>query len=165
MRAPLSTRVLSTSRSVRVEPVRRTSRTGLLSLFHRYFRRFFQILFSQSPKPSWRYSFRIVKRAYQAGSQLYSYVPANVQPQVSHPAYLSRQFVSVSRVFSTGIIMSGMLPMLCVILILSVATTTVRAGLKCDAVRPYFESQGFPATDIPKEAISCKSFIRTLFIY
>ncbi|XP_017758833.1 PREDICTED: glypican-4 [Eufriesea mexicana] len=52
--------------------------------------------------------------------------------------------------------MSGMLPMLCVILILSVTTTTVRAGLKCDAVRPYFESQGFPATDIPKEAISSK---------
>lgn len=52
--------------------------------------------------------------------------------------------------------MSGMLSMLCVILILSVTTTTVRAGLKCDAVKPYFESQGFPATDIPKEAISCK---------
>ncbi|KOX80368.1 hypothetical protein WN51_06657 [Melipona quadrifasciata] len=47
-----------------------------------------------------------------------------------------------------------MLSMLCVILILSVATSTVHAGLKCDAVRPYFESQGFPATDIPKEAIS-----------
>lgn len=52
--------------------------------------------------------------------------------------------------------MSGMLSMLCVILILSVATSTVHAGLKCDAVRPYFESQGFPATDIPKEAISSK---------
>lgn len=52
--------------------------------------------------------------------------------------------------------MSAMLPILCVILTLSVTTTTVRAGLKCDAVRPYFESQGFPATDIPKEAISCK---------
>ncbi|XP_029041498.1 glypican-4 [Osmia bicornis bicornis] len=52
--------------------------------------------------------------------------------------------------------MSGMLSMLCVILILSVGTTTVRAGLKCDAVRPYFESQGFPVSDIPKEAISSK---------
>ncbi|XP_003488957.1 glypican-4 isoform X1 [Bombus vosnesenskii] len=52
--------------------------------------------------------------------------------------------------------MSGMLSMLCVILILSVTTTTVRAGLKCDGVKPYFESQGFPATDIPKEAISSK---------
>ncbi|XP_043251544.1 glypican-4 [Colletes gigas] len=52
--------------------------------------------------------------------------------------------------------MSGVLSMLCVILILSVATTTVRAGLKCDAVKPYFESQGFPASDIPKEAISSK---------
>lgn len=52
--------------------------------------------------------------------------------------------------------MSAMLPILCVILTLSVTTTTVRAGLKCDAVRSYFESQGFPATDIPKEAISSK---------
>ncbi|XP_076238370.1 glypican dally-like [Calliopsis andreniformis] len=52
--------------------------------------------------------------------------------------------------------MSGVLSMLCVILILSVATTTVRAGLKCDAVRPYFEAQGFPASDIPKEAIPSK---------
>lgn len=52
--------------------------------------------------------------------------------------------------------MSGTLPILCVILILSVATTTVRAGLKCDTVKPYFEAQGFPASDIPKEAISSK---------
>ncbi|XP_076682288.1 glypican dally-like [Andrena cerasifolii] len=52
--------------------------------------------------------------------------------------------------------MSGVPSMLCAILILSVSTTTVRAGLKCDAVRPYFESQGFPASDIPKEAISSK---------
>lgn len=59
--------------------------------------------------------------------------------------------------------MSGMLSMLCVILILSVTTTTVRAGLKCDGVKPYFESQGFPATDIPKEAISCK-FLFSFFL-
>lgn len=65
---------------------------------------------------------------------------------------------------ATGIIMSGMLSMLCVILILSVATSTVHAGLKCDAVRPYFESQGFPATDIPKEAISCEFLPKTFFI-
>lgn len=82
---------------------------------------------------------------------------------MSYPAYLSRQFVSVSRVSATGIIMSGMLSMLCVILILSVTTTTVRAGLKCDGVKPYFESQGFPATDIPKEAISCK-FLFSFFL-
>lgn len=64
--------------------------------------------------------------------------------------------------------MSGMLSMLCVILILSVGTTTVRAGLKCDAVRPYFESQGFPVSDIPKEAISCKHLLKFLvssFLY
>lgn len=30
------------------------------------------------------------------------------------------------------------------------------AGLKCDAVRPYFEAQGFPASDIPREPISCE---------
>ncbi|KYQ48610.1 hypothetical protein ALC60_12325 [Trachymyrmex zeteki] len=36
-----------------------------------------------------------------------------------------------------------------------VATTTVNAaGLKCDSVRPIFEAQGFPLSDIPKEAIS-----------
>lgn len=28
--------------------------------------------------------------------------------------------------------------------------------LNCDAVRPFFEEQGFPATDIPKDPISCK---------
>lgn len=38
-----------------------------------------------------------------------------------------------------------------------VATTTVNAaGLKCDSVRPVFEAQGFPLSDIPKEAISCE---------
>ncbi|XP_011866007.1 PREDICTED: glypican-6 [Vollenhovia emeryi] len=38
-----------------------------------------------------------------------------------------------------------------------VATTTVNAaGLKCDSVRPVFEAQGFPLSDIPKEAISSK---------
>ncbi|XP_076657141.1 glypican dally-like [Halictus rubicundus] len=51
---------------------------------------------------------------------------------------------------------SGVSSMLCVILLLSVATGTVHAGLKCEPVRPYFESQGFPASDIPKEAISSK---------
>ncbi|KYM96944.1 hypothetical protein ALC62_12379 [Cyphomyrmex costatus] len=36
-----------------------------------------------------------------------------------------------------------------------VATTMVNAaGLKCDSVRPIFEAQGFPLSDIPKEAIS-----------
>ncbi|XP_043681821.1 glypican-6 [Vespula pensylvanica] len=30
------------------------------------------------------------------------------------------------------------------------------AGLKCDAVRPDFEAQGFPLSDIPKEPISSK---------
>ncbi|TGZ54248.1 Uncharacterized protein DBV15_02478 [Temnothorax longispinosus] len=36
------------------------------------------------------------------------------------------------------------------------ATTTMvnAAGLKCDSVRPIFEAQGFPLSDIPKEAIS-----------
>ncbi|KAG7199656.1 hypothetical protein KM043_014249 [Ampulex compressa] len=51
--------------------------------------------------------------------------------------------------------MSGILSVLWVLLTIGVATTTVRAGLKCDAVRPYFEAQGFPPSDIPKEAISC----------
>ncbi|KOC61378.1 hypothetical protein WH47_06647 [Habropoda laboriosa] len=60
--------------------------------------------------------------------------------------------------------MSGILSMLCVVLILSVATTTVHAGLKCDAVRPYFESQGFPASDIPKEAISCKCLLNFFIV-
>ncbi|XP_034939937.1 glypican-6 [Chelonus insularis] len=32
----------------------------------------------------------------------------------------------------------------------------VDAKLKCDAVRPYFEAQGFPASDIPKDPISSK---------
>ena len=36
-----------------------------------------------------------------------------------------------------------------------VATTVNAAGLKCDSVRPIFEAQGFPLSDIPKEAISC----------
>ncbi|EGI63900.1 hypothetical protein G5I_07702 [Acromyrmex echinatior] len=35
-----------------------------------------------------------------------------------------------------------------------VATTVNAAGLKCDSVRPIFEAQGFPLSDIPKEAIS-----------
>lgn len=51
-------------------------------------------------------------------------------------------------------IMSG-LSFLCVILTVGVGTT-IGAGLKCDAVRPYFESQGFPAIDIPKEPISSR---------
>lgn len=59
--------------------------------------------------------------------------------------------------FPKRIIMSGVPSMgLCVILLLSVATTTVRAGLKCDAVKPYFVAQGFPASDIPNEAIPSK---------
>lgn len=37
-----------------------------------------------------------------------------------------------------------------------VATTVNAAGLKCDSVRPIFEAQGFPLSDIPKEAISSK---------
>nr|XP_031837898.1 glypican-4 [Nomia melanderi] len=52
--------------------------------------------------------------------------------------------------------MSGVSSILCVLLLLSVVTDTVHAGLKCEPVRPYFESQGFPASDIPKEAISSK---------
>ncbi|KAK0079826.1 hypothetical protein PV325_000764 [Microctonus aethiopoides] len=32
----------------------------------------------------------------------------------------------------------------------------VDARLNCDAVRPYFESQGFPSSDIPKDPISCE---------
>ncbi|KYN32416.1 hypothetical protein ALC56_13273, partial [Trachymyrmex septentrionalis] len=41
-----------------------------------------------------------------------------------------------------------------------VATTTVNAaGLKCDSVRPIFEAQGFPLSDIPKEAISLLNWI------
>nr|XP_033320856.1 glypican-6 [Megalopta genalis] len=51
---------------------------------------------------------------------------------------------------------SGVSSMLCVILLLSVATVTVHAGLNCEPVTPYFESQGFPESDIPKEAISSK---------
>ncbi|GAB1859573.1 Glypican-6 [Camponotus japonicus] len=40
--------------------------------------------------------------------------------------------------------------------IIGVATTINAAGLKCDNVRPIFEAQGFPLSDIPKEAISSK---------
>lgn len=40
--------------------------------------------------------------------------------------------------------------------IIGVATTINAAGLKCDNVRPIFEAQGFPLSDIPKEAISCE---------
>ncbi|XP_051174613.1 glypican-6 [Leptopilina boulardi] len=42
-----------------------------------------------------------------------------------------------------------------VILMLSIQIT-VLAGLKCDAVKPYFETHGFPASDIPKEPISSR---------
>lgn len=42
-------------------------------------------------------------------------------------------------------------------LVVATTTTTVNAaGLKCDSVRPIFEAQGFPLSDIPKEAISSK---------
>ncbi|EZA58337.1 hypothetical protein X777_01294 [Ooceraea biroi] len=41
-----------------------------------------------------------------------------------------------------------------VMVMLAVATTVTGAGLKCDNVRTYFEMQGFPPSDIPKEAIS-----------
>ncbi|XP_029672974.1 glypican-6 [Formica exsecta] len=40
--------------------------------------------------------------------------------------------------------------------IIAVTTTVNAAGLKCDNVRPIFEAQGFPLSDIPKEAISSK---------
>ncbi|KAF7382908.1 hypothetical protein HZH66_013310 [Vespula vulgaris] len=41
------------------------------------------------------------------------------------------------------------------IVLSSLWTTSVNgAGLKCDAVRPDFEAQGFPLSDIPKEPIS-----------
>ncbi|XP_011256796.1 glypican-6 isoform X1 [Camponotus floridanus] len=40
--------------------------------------------------------------------------------------------------------------------IIGVATTINAAGLKCDNVKPIFEAQGFPLSDIPKEAISSK---------
>ncbi|RLU21102.1 hypothetical protein DMN91_005475 [Ooceraea biroi] len=43
-----------------------------------------------------------------------------------------------------------------VMVMLAVATTVTGAGLKCDNVRTYFEMQGFPPSDIPKEAISSK---------
>ena len=33
--------------------------------------------------------------------------------------------------------------------------TPIGQVLKCDAVRSYFEGQGFPATDIPKDPILC----------
>ncbi|KAF7383829.1 hypothetical protein HZH68_014586 [Vespula germanica] len=50
------------------------------------------------------------------------------------------------------------------IVLSSLWTTSVNgAGLKCDAVRPDFEAQGFPLSDIPKEPISCK-FIYFIFI-
>ncbi|XP_011166471.1 glypican-6 isoform X1 [Solenopsis invicta] len=43
------------------------------------------------------------------------------------------------------------------IVVATTTTTTVNAaGLKCDSVRPIFEAQGFPLSDIPKEAISSK---------
>lgn len=46
------------------------------------------------------------------------------------------------------------------IVVATTTTTTVNAaGLKCDSVRPIFEAQGFPLSDIPKEAISCKWII------
>lgn len=40
--------------------------------------------------------------------------------------------------------------------IIAITTTANAAGLKCDNVRPIFEAQGFPLSDIPKEAISCE---------
>ncbi|XP_078051713.1 glypican dally-like [Augochlora pura] len=51
---------------------------------------------------------------------------------------------------------SGVSSMLCVILLLSVTTGTVHAGLNCEPVTSYFKAQGFPESDIPKEAISSK---------
>lgn len=50
--------------------------------------------------------------------------------------------------------------------IIAVITTVNAAGLKCDGVRPIFEAQGFPLSDIPKEAISCElnSCSDTLFV-
>jgi hypothetical protein len=43
-----------------------------------------------------------------------------------------------------------------VTVMIAVATTVTAAGLNCDNVRPYFELQGFPPSDIPKEAIPCE---------
>ncbi|KAK0171828.1 hypothetical protein PV328_005227 [Microctonus aethiopoides] len=47
---------------------------------------------------------------------------------------------------------------MCVILALCHFTwiQVVDARLNCDAVRPYFESQGFPSSDIPKDPISSR---------
>lgn len=143
MRAIAGTRSPPRDESVRPEPQWRWYRVA--SLLHRSF----WIL----PRRRGHRGSRRAKSRFQIFRGA-----ANVRTEVSRLAYLSRKlFVSVSRVLPTRIIiMSGVPSMLCAILILSVSTTTVRAGLKCDAVRPYFESQGFPASDIPKEAISCK---------
>lgn len=51
-----------------------------------------------------------------------------------------------------------------VILMLGIPSTIV-AGLKCDAVKPYFETHGFPASDIPKEPISCEFISISLFFF
>ncbi|XP_046427540.1 glypican-4 [Neodiprion fabricii] len=51
--------------------------------------------------------------------------------------------------------MSALTFPLCTLLALGIAATAA-AGLKCDAVRTYFEAQGFPPSDIPKEPISSR---------
>lgn len=51
--------------------------------------------------------------------------------------------------------MSSLALFLCAFFTLGV-TGTGAAGLKCDAVRPYFESQGFPPSDIPRDPISSR---------
>ncbi|KAI4496218.1 hypothetical protein M0804_000028 [Polistes exclamans] len=49
-----------------------------------------------------------------------------------------------------------MVLLIALIVLYTLLTTTFvnGAGLKCDAVRPDFEAQGFPLSDIPKEPIS-----------
>ncbi|XP_014602695.1 PREDICTED: glypican-6 [Polistes canadensis] len=51
-----------------------------------------------------------------------------------------------------------MVLLIALIVLYTLLTTTFvnGAGLKCDAVRPDFEAQGFPLSDIPKEPISSK---------
>ncbi|KAL2745762.1 glypican-6 isoform X1 [Vespula maculifrons] len=55
------------------------------------------------------------------------------------------------------------------IVLSSLWTTSVNgAGLKCDAVRPDFEAQGFPLSDIPKEPISLREMgfsVKSVCVY
>ncbi|EFN80462.1 hypothetical protein EAI_15909 [Harpegnathos saltator] len=55
--------------------------------------------------------------------------------------------------------MAMILWLVTVTLVVSTTTTANASGLKCDSVRPYFENEGFPSSDIPKEAISLEQFL------